>query len=75
MVRHFSKLFCFSYIFVRLSYDFPFLIYILFFETFTNCCACAFQQVLAVFLARRYRNQHDPCYLPARAVFPHNYQY
>ncbi|KAH8388540.1 hypothetical protein KR093_009161 [Drosophila rubida] len=35
----------------------------------------SFTEVLAVFLARRYRNQHDPCYLPARAVFPHNYQY
>lgn len=32
-------------------------------------------QVLAVFLARRYRNQHDPHYPPARAIFPHNYQY
>ncbi|KAH8407237.1 hypothetical protein KR222_010950 [Zaprionus bogoriensis] len=35
----------------------------------------SFTEVLAVFLARRYRNQHDPCYLPARAIFPHNYQY
>ncbi|XP_032596140.1 tetraspanin-13 isoform X1 [Drosophila grimshawi] len=35
----------------------------------------SFTEVLAVFFARRYRNQHDPCYLPARAVFPHNYQY
>ncbi|XP_017868968.1 PREDICTED: tetraspanin-31-A isoform X1 [Drosophila arizonae] len=35
----------------------------------------SFTEVLAVFLARRYRNQHDPSYLPARAVFPHNYQY
>ncbi|KAH8242269.1 hypothetical protein KR038_005455 [Drosophila bunnanda] len=35
----------------------------------------SFTEVLAVFLARRYRNQHDPCYLPARAVFPHNYLY
>ncbi|KAH8332325.1 hypothetical protein KR074_000989 [Drosophila pseudoananassae] len=35
----------------------------------------SFTEVLAVFLARRYRNQHDPCYLPARAVFPHDYLY
>ncbi|XP_005176674.1 tetraspanin-13-like isoform X1 [Musca domestica] len=35
----------------------------------------SFTEVLAVFLARRYRNQNDPDYLPARAVFPHNYIY
>ncbi|XP_073817985.1 tetraspanin 97E [Musca autumnalis] len=35
----------------------------------------SFTEVLAVFLARRYRNQSDPDYLPARAVFPHNYIY
>ncbi|KAH8250322.1 tetraspanin-13 [Drosophila bipectinata] len=35
----------------------------------------SFTEVLAVFLARRYRNQHDPFYLPARAVFPHDYLY
>ncbi|XP_054084896.1 tetraspanin-13 [Zeugodacus cucurbitae] len=35
----------------------------------------SFTEVLAVFLARRYRNQHDPNYPPARAIFPHNYQY
>ncbi|XP_053946874.1 tetraspanin-13 [Anastrepha ludens] len=35
----------------------------------------SFTEVLAVFLARRYRNQHDPHYPPARAIFPHNYQY
>ncbi|XP_037811406.1 tetraspanin-13 [Lucilia sericata] len=35
----------------------------------------SFTEVLAVFLARRYRNQQDPHYLPARAIFPHNYLY
>jgi len=35
----------------------------------------SFTEVLAVFLARRYRNQQDPHYLPARAVFPNNYQF
>ncbi|XP_055848996.1 tetraspanin-13 isoform X1 [Episyrphus balteatus] len=30
----------------------------------------SFTEVLAVFIARHYRNQHDPAYLPARAVFP-----
>uniref|UniRef100_A0A1A9X3Z0 Tetraspanin 97E n=1 Tax=Glossina brevipalpis TaxID=37001 RepID=A0A1A9X3Z0_9MUSC len=35
----------------------------------------SFTELLAVFLARRYRNQQDPEYLPARAVFPKNYQY
>uniref|UniRef100_A0A1A9ZHE8 Tetraspanin 97E n=1 Tax=Glossina pallidipes TaxID=7398 RepID=A0A1A9ZHE8_GLOPL len=35
----------------------------------------SFTELLAVFLARRYRNQQDPTYLPARAVFPKNYQY
>lgn len=33
-------------------------------------------QVFAVFLARRYRNLHDPELLPARAIFPQrNYLY
>ncbi|EDW80672.2 uncharacterized protein Dwil_GK11444, isoform B [Drosophila willistoni] len=35
----------------------------------------SFTEVLAVFLARRYRNQHDPYHLAPRAVFPHNYLY
>ncbi|XP_059619026.1 tetraspanin-13 [Phlebotomus argentipes] len=36
----------------------------------------SFTEVLAVFLTWRYRNQHNPDDLPARAVFPQrNYQY
>uniref|UniRef100_U5EYF3 Putative tetraspanin 97e n=1 Tax=Corethrella appendiculata TaxID=1370023 RepID=U5EYF3_9DIPT len=36
----------------------------------------SFTEVLAVFLTRRYRNQQDPHYLPARAIFPEsNYTY
>ncbi|CAO1425443.1 unnamed protein product [Diamesa hyperborea] len=36
----------------------------------------SFTEVLAVFIARRFRNQHDPMDLPSRAVFPKsNYQY
>ncbi|XP_050081775.1 tetraspanin-13 [Anopheles aquasalis] len=33
-------------------------------------------EIIAIFLARHYRNQQDPYHLPARAIFPHsNYVY
>lgn len=55
--------------------------YIIFFKLYFKQVFCRlyeliYFQVIAAFLARRYRNQFDPQEQAARAVFPqHNYLY